>query len=135
MTKDKDRSNNGSKKAFYKNKRIQRLFIAAAAIVLAFLIVLNGATPRKYRVTLGAISEYDIISPRDIVNTVKTEENARKAASQVSPVMRDIPNAPIEVINLVDKLFFLINDAQNTYKSKFLQSPAAAAMKNLLQMR
>ncbi|ADU74207.1 hypothetical protein M972_111192 [Acetivibrio thermocellus AD2] len=118
MTKDKDRSNNGSKKAFYKNKRIQRLFIAAAAIVLAFLIVLNGATPRKYRVTLGAISEYDIISPRDIVNTVKTEENARKAASQVSPVMRDIPNAPIEVINLVDKLFFLINDAQNTYKSK-----------------
>jgi len=45
---------------------------------------------------LGAISEYDIISPRDIVNTVKTEENARKAASQVSPVMRDIPNAPIE---------------------------------------
>jgi len=32
--------------------------------------------------------------------------------------MRDIPNAPIEVINLVDKLFFLINDAQNTYKSK-----------------
>jgi len=67
---------------------------------------------------LGAISEYDIISPRDIVNTVKTEENARKAASQVSPVMRDIPNAPIEVINLVDKLFFLINDAQNTYKSK-----------------
>jgi len=52
MTKDKDRSNNGSKKAFYKNKRIQRLFIAAAAIVLAFLIVLNGATPRKYRVTL-----------------------------------------------------------------------------------
>ncbi|HOM01440.1 MAG TPA: HDIG domain-containing protein [Acetivibrio sp.] len=119
MAKDKEKgNNNGNKKAFYKNKRIQRFFIAAVTIILAFLIVLNGATPRKYRVSVGAISEYDILSPRDIVNTVKTEENARKAASEVLPVMKDIPNAPIEVINIVDKLFFLIDEAQNSYNSR-----------------
>ncbi|GAE88064.1 hypothetical protein [Acetivibrio straminisolvens] len=85
-------------------------------IILAYLIVSNGATPKKYRVVLGTISGYDILSPRDIVNTIKTEENARKAASEVLPVIKDIPNAPIEVINVLDKLFFLIDEAQNSYK-------------------
>ncbi|RXE59906.1 HD family phosphohydrolase [Acetivibrio mesophilus] len=117
MTKDKNRSNNGSKKIFFKNKRIQRIFIAVVTIILAFLMVLNGATPRKYRVLLGAVSGYDILSPRDIVNTIKTEENARKAASEVLPVIKEIPNAPIEVINSIDKLFLLINEAQKSYES------------------
>ncbi|WP_265443401.1 HD family phosphohydrolase [Acetivibrio straminisolvens] len=116
MTKDKDRGNNGSKKIFFKSKRIQRFFIAVVTIILAYLIVSNGATPKKYRVVLGTISGYDILSPRDIVNTIKTEENARKAASEVLPVIKDIPNAPIEVINVLDKLFFLIDEAQNSYK-------------------
>lgn len=116
MAKDKDRENNGSKKVFFKDKRIQRIFIAVVTIILAFLIVLNGATPKKYKVTLGEASEYDILSPRDIVNTVNTEENARKAASEVSPDIKEIPNAPIEVINSVDRLFFLINEVQKSYE-------------------
>ncbi|HPD00845.1 MAG TPA: HDIG domain-containing protein [Acetivibrio sp.] len=104
-------------RGYFKDKHIQRVFIVTVTVILAFLIVLNGATPKRYRLTLGEKSNYDIHAPRDIVNTVKTEENARKAAAEVTPDMKEIRNASIEVINSVVSLKSLIEKAQKDYKA------------------
>ena len=101
----------------FKNKHLQRVFIASITIMLSFLIVLNGATPKRYRLTLGEKSVYDIHSPRDIENVLKTEENAIKAASEVLPDMMEDRNASIEVINNVIFLRTSIEKAKRDYKA------------------
>lgn len=118
--KEKNRENkpdNSIWRGYFKDKHLQRVFIVTATVILAFLIVLNGATPKRYRLTLGEKSNYDIHAPRDIVNTVKTEENARKAAAEITPDMKEIRNASIEVINSVVSLKSLIEKAQKDYKA------------------
>jgi putative nucleotidyltransferase with HDIG domain len=118
--KEKNRENkpdNSIWRGYFKDKHLQRVFIVTATVILAFLIVLNGATPKRYRLTLGEKSNYDIHAPRDIVNTVKTEENARKAAAEITPDMKEIRNASIEVINSVVSLKSLLEKAQKDYKA------------------
>jgi len=104
-------------RVYFKDKHLQRVFIVIVTVILAFLIVLYGATPKRYRLTLGEKSNYDIIAPRDIVNTVKTEENAKKAAEEVTPDMKEIRNASIEVINSVISLKSFIEKSQKDYKA------------------
>lgn len=53
----------------------------------------------KYRLTLDTKSEYDITAPRDVINTIKTEQNAIAAAEAEEPVMKEIRDASIRVIN------------------------------------
>ena len=80
MTKDRNKESYGGVKNYFKDKRIQRIMIAVITVLVAYAIVLNGATPKKYKLKLGEKSEYDITAPRDIKNTILTEQNARRIA-------------------------------------------------------
>ncbi len=84
-----------------KNKAFQRGLIGAVTLLIIFLIVENGAMPKKYRLVEGEKSPYDIIAPRDIENKMMTELNARAAAEAVPPVMIEITSVPIDIINSV----------------------------------
>lgn len=123
MSKDKNKHQDtySSLKVYIKDKHIQRIVIATLTIILASIIVLNGATPKKYSLTLGEKSKYDIHATREIVNTVKTEENARKAASEVPPDMKEIRNVSLEVVNSVGSFVSLIEKAQKDYKQGISQ--------------
>jgi len=94
---------------YLKSIAFQRLIIGLITIFAAFSIILNGAIPRKYRLTLGDKSNYDITAPREIENKLKTEENARAAAEAVPPAMIKLDNVPIEVLNTADDFFTTIN--------------------------
>jgi len=95
-----------------RNKSIQRTFIALLAIIISFIIIENGAAPKKYRLTLGEKSKYDITAPRDIVNVLLTEKIAREAAESVPPVMERLDDVPIDIINTANKFIDLIRDAR-----------------------
>lgn len=99
MSKDKNKDSQGNFKNYFKDKRIQRIMIAVITILVAYAIVLNGATPKKYKLEEGEKSDYDITAPRDIKNTILTEQKARKVAEAEVGDMKEIRNASIEVIN------------------------------------
>ena len=122
MTKDKNKESYGGLKTYFKDKRIQRILIAVITILVAYAIVLNGATPKKYKLKLGEKSEYDITAPRDIKNTILTEQNARKIAEAEVGDMKEIRNASIEVINKTVDFISLIEKYRKNADKKIKQT-------------
>jgi putative nucleotidyltransferase with HDIG domain len=77
-------------------QRIIALFLTW--LVLSALVAYE-ATPKKYKLSIGDISQYDIQAPRDIENTLKTRQNAEEKASKLTPVVIDIENANSDMLN------------------------------------
>ncbi len=97
-------------KKIFDSKKVQKILILFFTVSAAFFIVLNGATPIKYDLKLGDTSPYDITAPRDIENTLKTEEKARQAAAAVPPVIERHDNVPVKVISNADDYFTNIEE-------------------------
>lgn len=115
MTKEKNKVSSGNSKLSFKDTKIQRILIAAFTIIIAFIIVLHGATPKRYKITLDTKSEYDITAPRDIVNAIVTEQNAIAAAEAEEPEVKEIRDASIKVINKLTDFLSLINRTRNNF--------------------
>ncbi|NTV89856.1 MAG: phosphohydrolase, partial [Clostridiales bacterium] len=96
------------------NNRFQRLFVGIVTIILAFFIIGNGAAPIRYKLSIGEASRYDITSPRDIENSMKTDEMAENVAEAVSPVMIRLGDVPIDILNSCDELFKKIETTKNS---------------------
>ncbi len=97
-------------KSYFKNKTFQKILIAVVTIMIAVVIIENGAVPKKFKLVVGERSPYDISAPRDIENLLLTEKMAEDAANNVTPVMTRLENVPIDIINLA-------NDFTNEVKS------------------
>lgn len=108
MAKDKGKDFHNSLKEYFSDKHIQRVIITVFTVLFACLIVINGAMPKKYKLELGMVSKYDIIAPRDIINTIVTKKNEEKAVEAVVPEMEVISDASIEVLANLDTFFDLI---------------------------
>ncbi len=90
-------------KAYLKNKTFHRIIIGVITLLIAFTLIVDGAAPKKYKLSLGEESKYDIEAPWDIENTVKTEQNREKAKKAVLPVMVKDSNVSNEILsNWVD---------------------------------
>mgnify|MGYP003877620587 CR=1 FL=1 len=119
-----------------KNKSIQRTFIIFVTIILSFVIIENGAAPKKYRLTLGEKSRYDIMAPRDIVNVLLTEKIAREAADNVPPVMERLDDVPIDIINTANNFIDQIRDARSDMENSIKErgvSKGTARYNDLLE--
>ena len=96
-----------------KSDKIQKCMILIITLIMSFCIVLSGAMPKKYRLNLGDISEYDITAPREIQNRIKTRENQENAYEQELPDMKEDTATTIEVISNVDEFFSIIKNERN----------------------
>ena len=101
-------------KTYLKSKTFQRILIGIITIVVAFIIIENGAVPKKYRLNLGESSNYDITAPRDIENKQKTIDLAKAASEAVPPVMIRLDNVPIDILNTVSELLTTVEDARKS---------------------
>jgi len=112
MNKNNKKKRTTRIKEFIGSFKFQKLIISILTVIITFVIVLNGAVPKRYKLTVGMPSPYDIIAPRDIENKVLTEQKALEAAKNVPPeVIRKI-NVPVEVLNSVDSFFTFIETAR-----------------------
>lgn len=104
------------------SNKSQRIFAVICTVILSFLLIETGAAPKKYKLTIGSPSQYDINAPRDIENKRLTEENAKNAANSVPPVIKEIRNASADVYKALDDFIFCIDDARKSYDK--LKAPA-----------
>lgn len=113
LTKN-SKNNRRQIKSYLRNKTFQRVLIGIVTIIIAFVIIENGAVPKKYKLSLGERSNYDITAPRDIENTILTIRMAEAAANAVPSVMLRLESIPIDIINTADEF---INEVKNSRQS------------------
>lgn len=95
------------------NDKIQKYTILIVTLLMSFCIVFSGAMPKKYRLNLGDISEYDITAPREVQNRVKTRENQQKAYENELPDMKEDKITSIEVISNIDEFLTIIKNERS----------------------
>lgn len=110
----KKKKSNGRLKKITKNFAFQRAFLAIITVLIAFFIIQTGAIPKKYRLSVGDVSTYDITAPRDLVNEVLTEKNRISARDNVEPVNREDTKAFVEVIYKKDDFFRAVSSARES---------------------
>ena len=90
--KEKKKKKNTIGQVFH-NEFFQRVIIGVISLLAVFVMISGGAAPKRYKLTLGAPSGFDISAPRDIENTMKTEELAMERVKEVPPVIRELETA------------------------------------------
>lgn len=91
--KEKDKSRYQKIGQVIKSNTFQRILIGVVSLLMVFIMISNGAAPRKYKLTLGMASGFDIRAPRDIENTMKTEELALERVKEIPPVIKEVETA------------------------------------------
>lgn len=70
----KKKKTNSRLKKITRNFAFQRAFLVIITVLISFILIQTGALPKKYRLSVGDVSTYDITAPRDLVNEVLTEK-------------------------------------------------------------
>ncbi|MGI6669427.1 MAG: HD family phosphohydrolase [Acetivibrionales bacterium] len=94
---------------FFRKKSFQQALVAVLTTLISAVIVVDGSIPKKYKLSVGEKSDYDITAPREIYNVLLTEKLAEEAAGKVPPVMVRLENVTIDIINTANDL---INDVK-----------------------
>ena len=119
---------------YLKNRTFQKFMIGILTILIALAIVENGAVPKKYNLKLLDKSPYDINAPRDIENTLKTEQNALDASDSVLPVMKKLDGIPIDVLIMADDFMSEILNARSSVNKSLQEQGIANNNKNYKQI-
>lgn len=114
----KARKNNSKIKRITRSFTVQRAFLLIITVLIAFIIIVSGAQPKKYKIFEGDVSTYDIAAPRDIVNEVLTEKNRSSAVENVEPVTREDAKVFVQVIYKKDDFFKAITNARTSIDRK-----------------
>ena len=96
------RSNTKKNQKLFKVIRIVSMILLA---VLLVLVVYVGSLPKKYDVTQGQISDYDINSTRSVKDSYETERRAILAKTQISPIYIISENISDENLETVESFF------------------------------
>ena len=118
--------------ACIKNDKIQKYLILIVTLILSFCIVFNGAMPKKYKLNLGDISEYDITAPREVENAVKTKENRELAYKNELPDMKEDKVTSIEIVSNIDEFLTIIKNERSSKKPNLQKVMQELEQYNLL---
>lgn len=100
-----------------KNSKLFRIITIISMVLLAVLlvtIVYFGSLPKKYDVTQGQISEYDINSTRSIKDSYETERRAIKSSTEVEPIYIISDSVSASNQELVSRFFDYCNEIRKS---------------------
>jgi putative nucleotidyltransferase with HDIG domain len=115
MSKNKDKKN-GMIGQVFRNDVFQRILIGIISLLAAFIMISDGSAQKRYKLTLGTASGYDIQAPRDIENTMKTEQMALEKAKELPPVIKKMEQANTKMLGNVYDFF----DDLEFYRAKII---------------
>lgn len=109
---------------FLKSVSFQRLIALFITFLALSTMVAYEAAPKKYKLAIGSVSQYDINAPRDIENTLKTRENAELKAAGLKPVIVPIEGANDSITSgayaYFDGISNLLNQVRNSEQKEDL---------------
>lgn len=87
------------------NKSFHRLLIGLAVLVISYVVVLNGAEPKKYQLNAGDKSDHVIYAPREIEDSITTKRLQEEAVSKVTPKYSWDETIAQKSLATIDRLF------------------------------
>ncbi|MDD4296003.1 MAG: HDIG domain-containing protein [Ruminiclostridium sp.] len=117
---------NGKNRVFgqvFKNDAFQRVLIGIISLLAVFIMISDGAAQKRYKLTLGTASGHDIQAPRDIENTIKTEEMALEKSKELEPIIKKMEQANTKILGSIYDFF----DDLEYYRSKIMPMMEADA--------
>jgi putative nucleotidyltransferase with HDIG domain len=115
---NKVKKSGGKIKKITRNFAVQRALLLIITVLVSFIVIGTGAQPTKYKLAVGDVSQYDITSPRDLVNEVLTLENRRLAAENIKPVTKEDTKAFVQVIYKKEDFFKAVSSARTSVDSR-----------------
>lgn len=115
-----------------KNDNFQRMLLWFFSLILVFIMISSGAAPKKYKLTLGLASGVDIRAPRDIENTMKTQELALESVKEIPPVIKELQMANSQMVGKIYEFFDTL-DALRTKIIPMLEADPEADLLELLK--
>lgn len=112
------KNNKGKLKKITGDFTVQRIFMVLITVFIAFIIIETGAQPKKYKISVGDVSTYDIVAPRDIVNEILTEQNRVEAMDNVEPVTKEDTKAFVDVVYKKDDFFKAVTNARTSVEKR-----------------
>ena len=104
---------------YMQEEKKQKNIIVFMTVMLVFGIVFNGLLPKKYKLNLGDISQYDITAPREVKNIIKTKENQELAYQNESLDVKEDAATSIEVISNIDSFLTIIRNERGLPRPQF----------------
>ncbi len=109
-----NKKDKGILKRVVQSLRFQKVLVCIVAVLVIFIAVSNAAAPKKYKLTMGNPSPFDIDATRDIENTMKTQQNAENEAELLEPIVKRKEAISTEVLNNAYSFFAEVQKARNT---------------------
>jgi hypothetical protein len=107
----------------FRNDVFQRVLIGVISLLAVFIMISDGAAQKRYKLTLGTASGHDIQAPRDIENTIKTEEMALEKSKELGPIIKKMEQANTKMLGNIYDFF----DDLEYYRSKIIPMMEADA--------
>ena len=92
------------------NRVLFNTTVTVITMIIVMLIVQSASQPRKYRISIGERSEYDINAPFDMVDEQATERSAREAADNVAKAYVRSPEKTERIIKTAEAFAAVISD-------------------------
>ncbi|NLU51859.1 MAG: HDIG domain-containing protein [Clostridiaceae bacterium] len=99
MVKTHGRSSEKRIKKYIKSDSFQRVIIVVVTWLVLSTLLAYETAPKKYKLKVGDVSQFDIQAPSDLKNTLKTRQNAEEKAEELPPVVISIENANSDMLN------------------------------------
>jgi cyclic-di-AMP phosphodiesterase PgpH len=127
--KEKDNTRKRLKR-YFTNKTVHRIFIGLVTLIISFIIIVNGATPEKYKLKINDVSKVNINATREIEDKSVTQKNAESAASAIPATMTEIKGVSIDVINNADTFVTNIENFRSSVERSLSDQAITKKSKN-----
>ena len=117
-------------KAYITNKTLHRILVGLITIIVSLIIIVNGATPKKFKINENDISKYNINATHEIEDKSVTLKNAQSAADAIPAVMTEIKGASIDVINSEDTFVTYIENFRDSVDKSLSDQSITSKSKN-----
>lgn len=123
-------NNRKSIKAYFTNKTLHRILVGLITLAISLIIIINGATPEKYKMKILEISKYNINATREIEDKAITLKNAQNAAEAIPAAMTEIKGTSIDVINTADTFVTNIENSRESVVKSLSDQSITSKSKN-----
>jgi cyclic-di-AMP phosphodiesterase PgpH len=117
-------------KRYITNKTVHRVLVGIITLIVSLVIIINGATPEKFKLNINDVSKYNINATREIEDKSVTLKNAQNASAAIPAAMIEIKGVSIDVINTADTFVTYIENYRKSVEKSLSDQAITIKSKN-----
>ena len=120
---------------FLRSRKYFILLVAALTTAAVFAIIYGASTPRRYPLSVGARSKWDVSAPFDMEDRAQSEILADEAARSAPKVYVRDPDLAAQIMTRAESFISTITQEHNNYRDTVMQSGHALSNADIQSLR